>query len=76
MSETDRPGGGSLLLAFLAGAATGAAVAWLATRRPGERGHEARDLLLGAADAAARATRAAREAFERARESASERNGS
>jgi uncharacterized protein YceH (UPF0502 family) len=72
MSGSDRPGGGSLLLAFLAGAAAGALVAWLSTRRPGERGRETGDLLRGAADAAARAARAAREAFERARGAASE----
>ncbi len=66
MSESDRAGGGSLLLAFLAGAAAGAVVTWLATRR--ETPERAADVLSGATDAAKRAARAAREAFARALE--------
>ncbi len=66
MSGETRPGSAALLLAFLAGAAAGGALAWLAARRVrGERAGTP-GLFREGRDAWVRAARAARDAFVRA----------
>ena len=72
MSEPQRVSGGSLLLAFLAGAAAGAVVALLTAPKDGRAMRETVGSWVrrgGPGDAVARAARAARDAFDRARES-------
>jgi gas vesicle protein len=71
MSETNRYGGAHLLIAFLAGAAAGAAAAYLTTPRSGR---ESREQLKGWAgdvrEKTARVPHAVREAYARASEAA------
>ena len=72
MSEGRNVSGGSLLLAFLAGATAGAVVALLTAPKTGRAMREsiadwAREH--GVGDAVTRATRAARDAFDGTRES-------
>jgi gas vesicle protein len=72
MSEPQKTSGASLLLAFLAGAAAGAVVALLTAPRNGQETRESLGSWVrrgGPGDAVARAARAARDAFDRARES-------
>ena len=71
MSDDRSRGAGSLLLAFLAGAAAGAAVALLTSPKSGPQMRDAlrswaRDRRTG--ETIARAARAARDAFSQARE--------
>ena len=71
MSERQQTSGGSLLLAFLAGAATGAVVALLTAPKTGRETRESVGSWVrrgGPGDAVARAARAARDAFDRVRE--------
>ena len=71
MSETRKVSGGGILLAFLAGAAAGAAVALLTAPKSGRALRESLGSWVrrgGPGDAVARATRAARDAFDRSRE--------
>jgi gas vesicle protein len=70
MSEPQKTSGGSLLLAFLAGAAAGAVVALLTAPKNGREARESLGSWVrrgGPGEAVARAKRAAREAFDRAR---------
>ena len=71
MSESNRYGGAHLLIAFLAGAAAGAAVAYLTAPRAGRELRE--DLKGWAGDVREKATRvphAVREAYSKASEAA------
>ena len=71
MSDSKGVSAGGLLLAFLAGAAAGAAVALLTAPKSGRETRESLESWVrrgGPGDAVARAARAAQEAFDRARE--------